>query len=216
MSVRADDEAERVTVAWRVLTAWLAEHAPLSYASILPPATGEEIATADARLRQDLGFGLPVELGALWRLCGGVEHRYIEENEEGGDVGSGAFLPGGVMFSPAEALDLRLAMLGWGRPGDVWNGAEVLPWLTRDEAGPEYGRYAGTTGVGEWALVDPLEEPAYPSIAAYLESTLRTLTEGPANLMGDDMPGLVHGCLIWDNPENPALHYAAQLWTPIH
>ncbi|MER5213870.1 hypothetical protein ABT063_25675 [Streptomyces sp. NPDC002838] len=32
MPVRRSDEAERVTTAWQVLTGWLAEHAPASYA----------------------------------------------------------------------------------------------------------------------------------------------------------------------------------------
>ncbi|MFE2867044.1 hypothetical protein [Embleya sp. NPDC059259] len=216
MSVRANDEAERVTAAWRALTAWPAEHAPLSYASILPPATNEEIATANSRLKQHFGFGLPVELDALWRLCGGAEHQYIE-NDEQGEVGSGAFLPHGVMCSLARAVELRLAMLGWGAPGDMWGGARVLPWLTRDEAGPEQGRYAGDVGVGDWWIVEqPVTEAVHPSISAYLEATLRALTDGPANLMRDDVPGLVWGCLIRGNPERPGMLDAFAHWTPIH
>ncbi|MER5359106.1 hypothetical protein [Streptomyces sp. NPDC002785] len=213
MSVESHDEAERVTAAWQALTAWLAEHAPLSYASLLPPATEEEIATADSRLRQYLGFGLPTELAALWRLCGGTEHQHIENDEEG-EVGSGAFLPGGVIFSPAEALGLRLPTLG---QRDGWGGAQVVPWLTRDEAGPLHGHYAGAVGVGDWSIVDePVTKPVYPSIAAYLEAALRTVTDGPADLMGDDVPGLVWGCLIWDDPERPGMLDAFEHWTPLH
>ncbi|MFF7243064.1 hypothetical protein ACFZBU_04095 [Embleya sp. NPDC008237] len=167
-------------------------------------------------MKQHLGFGLPVELDALWRLCGGTEHQYIE-NDEQGEVGSGAFLPHGVMFSLAQAVDLRLAMLGRSAPGDMWGGARVLPWLTRDEAGPEQGRYAGDVGVGDWSIVEqPVTEAVCPSISAYLEAVLRTLTDGPANLMRDDVPGLVWGCLIWDNPERPGMLDAFAHWTPIH
>ncbi|MER8070302.1 hypothetical protein ABTZ59_18640 [Streptomyces sp. NPDC094034] len=215
MPVQSHDEAERLAAAWQALTTWLAQHAPTSYASLLPPATEEEIATADSQLMRHVGYGLPAELAALWRLCGGVEHQYIEENEEAGEVGSGAFLPGGViLLSPAEALGPRLPQHG---QRDGWGGVQVVPWLTRDEAGPLSGHYAGADGVGRWSNMDqPVGEPAYPSIAAYFETVHRALTEGLADLMGDDVPGLVWGCLIWDNPEFSALDDAAGHWTPIH
>ena len=213
MSDHQNGTAESVTAAWQALTAWLAEHAPVSHASLLPPATEEETATADARLTRRLGYGLPVELAALWRLCGGVRHQVIEADEEG-EVGSGAFLPGGVIFSPGEALGLRLPADG--RP-DGWGGARVVPWLTRDEAGPLHGYYAGDDGVGQWNLVDePVSKPEYSSVTAYLEAVLRTLTEGPADLMGADVPGLVWGCLVWDDLENPGMDEAFEHWTPIH
>ncbi|MCQ4206608.1 hypothetical protein [Streptomyces longispororuber] len=207
-------EAERVAAAWRALTAWLSEHAPVSYASLLPPAPESEMANADAALRQHLGFGLPPEPAALWRLCGGVEHQYIEANEEEGEVGSGAFLPGGILFGPREALELRLPETG---RRDMW-GAAVVPWLTCDEAGPESGTYAGPDGVGSWSLPDDLacDKPSHPSIAAYLEAVYRTLTEGPAHAMGSDVPGLVWGCLIWDDPACPLLDDALPHWRPIH
>ncbi|MFF0110079.1 SMI1/KNR4 family protein [Streptomyces hirsutus] len=210
-----NDEAERVTAAWQALTGWLAEHAPVSYASLLPPAADEEITAADAQLRQHLGFGLPAELAALWRLCGGVDHQEIEHDEEG-EVGSGAFLPGGVIMSPIDALRPRLP----DHTGqDWWQGAPVVPWLTGDEAGPESGHWVGAIGVGRWS-VDSLPgvgaKPAFPSIAAYLDAVLRTVTEGPADAMGPDVPGLVWGCLIWENPEYPLLDEALPHWTPIH
>ncbi|MEV0695464.1 hypothetical protein [Streptomyces sp. NPDC050388] len=214
MSVQPQSETERVTVAWQALTGWLAEHAPVSHASLLPPAADEEITAADARLRQHLGFGLPVELGALWRLCGGVEHQHLEIDEEG-EVGSGAFLPGGVLLSPSEALGLRLPTHG---QRDGWGGAQVVPWLTSDEAGPLFGHYAGDDGVGKWTFIDePVTKPVYPSIAAYLETVHRTVIEGPANLMGGaNRSGVVWGCLIWENPEAPVLGDALEHWRPVH
>ncbi len=153
-------------------------------------------------MQQHLGYGLPVELTALWRLCGGVEHQYIEENEEEGEVGSGRFLPGGVLFTPAEAVHVRLPVSG---RRDHWRGARVVPWLTRDEAGPEHGEYVSGEGVGHWVMPERELESWYPSLAAYLETVHRTLTMGPADLMGSDVPGLVWGCLVWDDPESPAL-----------
>ncbi|MFI1416750.1 hypothetical protein ACH4VX_01960 [Streptomyces sp. NPDC020731] len=214
MPVQAQRETERLTTAWTALTGWLAEHAPVSHASLLPPATEAEITAADSELTRCLGYGLPVELAALWRLCGGVEHQYIEENEEEGEIGSGAFLPGGVILSPARALWPRLPRTG---ESDYWGGAQVVPWLTGDEAGPESGHWVGTGGVGSWSLPDRLPgKPSYPSIAAYLETVHRTVTEGPADLTGPDVPGLVWGCLIWDDPGNPLLDDALEHWAPIH
>lgn len=34
--------------------------------------------------------------------------------------------------------------------------------------------------------------------------------------MGPDVPGLVWGCLIWDDPEAPLLNDALEHWRPIH
>ncbi|MET8829833.1 hypothetical protein ABZX40_29915 [Streptomyces sp. NPDC004610] len=204
----------RVETAWLRLMDWLQAHAPVSRASLLPPAPEQAIEAADAQLRHHLGFGLPTELADLWRLCGGVQHQYIEANEEAGEVGSGAFLPGGILLGPAAALRPRLPEIGG---SDVW-GAPVVPWLTGDQAGPEYGHYAGAEGVGRWSMPDNLacDKPGYPSITAYLEAVHRTLTEGPADAMAPDRPGLVWGCLIWDDPEAPLLDDALGHWRPLH
>ncbi|MEU6890059.1 hypothetical protein ABZ918_33750 [Streptomyces viridosporus] len=88
-------DQQNVVEAWRCLTGWLKTNAPASYASLLPPAAEQAIEAADTQLKHHLGFGLPVELAALWRLCGGVEHQYIEANEEEGEVGSGHSYPAG-------------------------------------------------------------------------------------------------------------------------
>lgn len=124
-----------------------------------------------------------------------------------------AFLPHGVLLSPARAVPLRL-------PGsdrrDYWDGAQVVPWLTRDQAGPEYGEYVSAAGVGHWSTMAGVEvsAPRHPSVAAYLETVHRTLTAGPADLMGPD--GIVWGCLLWDDPEDPRLDDALAHWTPVH
>lgn len=207
-------DQQNMEAAWSRLTAWLKVNAPVSYASLLPPAAEQAIEAADVQLRQHLDFGLPAEVADLWRLCGGVEHQYIEADEEEGEVGSGAFLPGGTLLGPADALRPRLPEVG---RSDVW-GSAVVPWLSGDEAGPESGHYVGADGVGYWSLPDSLacDKPGYPSIAAYLEAVHRTLTEWPADAMGTDVPGLVWGCLVWDDPEAPALDDALEHWRPVH
>jgi hypothetical protein len=214
MITPSPEEAERVGTAWAALTGWLAEHAPVSHASLLPPAPDEEIALADTALRQHLGYGLPGELVALWRLCGGVAHRYIAENEEDGEVGSGAFLPDGVLLSPRDALRPRLPETG---ARDYWDGAPVVPWCTGDEAGPEYGLYAGPGGVGRWSTsAGPyVSPPGHPSLAAYLTDAHRALTGEPAHLPDAGVPGIVWGCLVWDDPAYPRLEESRAHWTPL-
>ncbi|MFD5573984.1 SMI1/KNR4 family protein [Streptomyces cadmiisoli] len=209
------DQVARLQASWGRLITWLEQHAPTSHASLQPPVPETEIAGADAMLRQHLGFGLPGELAALWRQCGGVEHQEIEGDEEG-EVGSGAFLPGGVIMSPMDALRSRLP----DHTGtDWWGGAPVVPWLTGDEAGPESGHWVGDIGIGRWSLDSLIgvgRKAAYPSIAAYLDAVYRTLTDGLADAMGPNVPGVVWGCLIWENHEAPLLDEALPHWTPIH
>ncbi|MGP4047582.1 hypothetical protein [Streptomyces sp. 2A115] len=213
MPVEQNTDPARVEAAWRNITAWLAEHAPLSHASLLPPASEAEIERADTLLRERLGFELPAELRQLWRLCGGVEHQDIEADEQG-EVFSGAFFPDGLLLSPSKALGPRLPGPG---TEDFW-GAEVVPWLTGDdEDAPLQGTYIGARGVGKWSFEDnPAGTPDYPSMAVYLESVHRTLNVGPANLMGSNVPGVVWGCLIWDRPQGSWLTDAAEHWSPVH
>ncbi|MGW7272046.1 hypothetical protein ACWGH5_16130 [Streptomyces sp. NPDC054864] len=213
------EEIQRVQAAWARIEQWLAEHAPLSHQSLLPPVPEEEIGEADAELRRQLSFGLPLELMALWRLCGGVEHQVIEEDEQG-EVGSGALLPDGIILPPVQALGLRLDSIG---RTDGWGGLAAVPWLTRDEAGPESGHWVSDGGMGRWDLSEPPggEGPAqFPSMTGYFDEVFHTLTEGPADRMGADVPGLVWGCLIWDDPtrEQPyrTLDEASAYWRPVH
>ncbi|MEU6676576.1 hypothetical protein [Streptomyces sp. NPDC046853] len=210
------EDVRRVEAAWARLERWLAGHAPRSHQSLLPPASEEEIGAADAELRRQLGFGLPVELAALWRLCGGVEHQVIEEDEQG-EVGSGAVLPGGIILSPDQALGPRLPGMG---QKDPWDGLAGVPWLTADEAGPESGHWVSDDGMGHWYLSEPPDGPQFPSMADYFDEVFRTLTEGPADRMGSDVPGLVWGCLIWDDPTREPAHRtldeASTYWRPVH
>ncbi|MGW2173775.1 hypothetical protein ACWC1C_24950 [Streptomyces sp. NPDC001705] len=208
-------DQQNVEAAWSRHTAWLTANAPVSRASLLPGVPESIIEKADAALRQHLGFPLPAELAALWRICGGVEHQELEDDEEG-EVCSGAFLPGGVIMSPVDALRPRLP----DHTGtDLWGGAPVVPWLTIDEAGAESGHWVGDIGVGQWSsdgLIGVGQKAAYPSIAAYLDAVYRTLAGGPADAMGPGVPGVVWGCLIWERHEAPLLDEALPHWTPVH
>ncbi|MFE6775433.1 hypothetical protein [Streptomyces sp. NPDC057702] len=207
-------EVERVLAAWRTLTDWLAEHAPTSHASILPPASERELADADRTLNSALGFGLPSEMVALWSLAGGTRHVDIDALDEQGEVHTGRFLPGGVLLSPGVSVGPRLH---FGAACDANYAGPWVAFLGNDEEAPDLGRYAGARGVGGWQTYEGGDagSPVWPSVAAYLEAVNRALTEGPADLLGPDLPGLVYGCLVWEDPANPAMTQALEDWRPL-
>lgn len=74
--------------------------------------------------------------------------------------------------------------------------------------------------MGHWYLSEPPDGPQFPSMGGYFDEVFCTLTEGPADRMGSDVPGLVWGCLIWDDPtrEQPfrTLDEASVHWRPVH
>ncbi|MGW3658034.1 hypothetical protein ACWD6R_21105 [Streptomyces sp. NPDC005151] len=54
------------------------------------------------------------------------------------------------------------------------------------------------------------------TIAALLEAHADALEfgTGPLLTVGGDVPGTIHGCLVWDNPEQPFL-MEPERWTPL-
>ncbi|WP_221355833.1 hypothetical protein [Streptomyces beigongshangae] len=211
------EESPRTADAWRELAEWLRVHAPASYASILPPATDAEIATAQSRLGEHCAYGFPPELVDLWALAGGVRQIDIDEYDEEGEVATGRFLPHGLLLTPEQSIRPRLA--GFDRQGkDYWESAQwVAPFGNYAEA-TDAGLYLSAEGLGEWTSFEGMlmTEPRYPSIAAYLEGVNRTLMEGPTDLMGTQVPGIVYGCLIWQNPDQPRLDETHADWRPVH
>ncbi|MFD4234709.1 hypothetical protein [Streptomyces sp. NPDC058542] len=71
------------------------------------------------------------------------------------------------------------------------------------------GRLRSHAPVSCASLLPPAAEPA-------IDAVLRTVTEGPADAMGPQVPGPVRGCLVRENPERPLLDEALPYWTPIH
>ncbi|MGW8889162.1 hypothetical protein [Streptomyces sp. NPDC055749] len=208
----------RTASAWQQLTEWLRVNAPTSHASILPPISGAEIEEAEGHLMRHCGYGFPPELVALWAMAGGVRQLDLEEYDEEGEVHTGRFLPHGLLLTPDRSIRPRLA--GFDPHGkDFWEGAQwVAPFGNYAEA-TDTGLYLSADGLGEWSSYEGMlmEKPLYPSIAAYLEAVNRTLVEGPADLMGYKVPGIVYGCLIWQDPQGPpGLDETFADWRPVH
>ncbi|MEV8406266.1 hypothetical protein AB0R12_10710 [Streptomyces niveus] len=211
------EQMERTATAWRQLTEWLRVHALTSHASILPPATAAEIEEAQARLRHDCGYGFPPELTALWAVAGGVRQLDIDEYDEEGEVATGRFLPHGLLLTPAQSIRPRLAGVD-SQGKDYWQSARwAAPFGNYREAA-DTGLYLSADGLGKWRAYEGMfmDEPLYPSIAAYLEAVNRTLTAGPADGMGPEVPGVVYGCLSWQDPRDPRLDETFADWRPVH
>lgn len=211
------EQMERTATAWRQLTEWLRVHAPTSHASILPPATAAEIEEAEARLRRGCGYGFPPELTALWAVAGGVRQLDIDEYDEEGEVATGRFLPHGLLLTPAQSIRPRLAGLD-SQGKDYWEGARWAAPFGNYRDAADTGLYLSADGLGKWRAYEGMfmDEPLYPSIAAYLEAVNRTLTAGPADGMGPEAPGVVYGCLSWQDPRDPRLDETFADWRPVH
>ncbi|MFF8646439.1 hypothetical protein [Streptomyces sp. NPDC015345] len=215
-------EIEQVTAVWDRLAGWLAEWAPASYASLLPPAAADAVTAAEARLMHALDFGFPPELKALWRVCGGVQDVEVSGNKDSA-VWAGSFLPGGIFLGPEASLWQRLRF----GPGedDPWEGADFVSFLgAEDPSGSgERGMYASWStdptlrGVGKWSTMTgpELSPPAWPSVTAYLEAVYELLQTGGGPLLEtapEKQPALALGCLAWIYPDD-GLEVP---WRPVH
>ncbi|MFH8369504.1 hypothetical protein [Streptomyces sp. NPDC018031] len=215
-------KAEPVVAAWGRIATWLHRYAPVSAGTILPPAGAGELASTETHCLAVYGHGVPAELTALWRLCGGVRWVDVEE-DEGGDLAAYAFL-GSVLLGPDEAVrarggreSLAGSLSAAARPVAHW-----LPWLGADNDGPDSGLYAADSGVGRWACYEGVElgEPtAFPSVTGYLEAVADALEHGTGPLVSRpvpnrEVPGLVGGALIWAHLDHP--YGIPDGWEPIH
>ncbi|MFI6079528.1 hypothetical protein ACIBBB_00745 [Streptomyces sp. NPDC051217] len=182
-----------------------------------PPATEAGIEEAEGHLRRSRGYGFPPELTALWAMAGGVRQVDIDEYDEEGEVATGRFLPHGLLLTPSQSIRPRPAGLD-PRGKDYWEGARwAAPFGNYREAAGT-GLYLSAAGLGKWRSYEGvfMEEPLYPSIAAYLEAVNGTLADGPADRMGPETPGIVHGCLSRQDPRDPGLDETFADSRPVH
>ncbi|MGW7075209.1 hypothetical protein [Streptomyces sp. NPDC054866] len=210
----------RVAAAWGRISGWLAEHAPLSSEALLPPASPEEIAAAEQQLRDYAGHGFPVELKALWSLCGGLQTVDLpEEDEDDGDLNPHGFISEGDLLSPEWAVQARLRSGGFAGemtlPGVQW-----VPFLGEHWEGGVFGRYVDAAvspgSVGRWDAMAGLYigGVCFASIADLLEQTADGIIYGGGPLVTDgQVPGLEKGCLTWADPSEPLMRHPA--WRPL-
>ncbi|MGW5675724.1 hypothetical protein ACWEV4_11690 [Streptomyces sp. NPDC003860] len=237
-SENADDNAARIAAAWHTLTEWLAEHAPRSYAQLLPPATDDEIREAETVLAErawhpDGGEPLtfPEDLRTLWRLCGGpAEPEEEVPGDEEGELWPGMFLPHGMFLPPLVAADARVSLQGIGderywKPERFRHQAYAVPCVANESPRPTRGGlYTDTSNgpargsMGRFSTLTGFEVtgPSYPSVADYLEVVVEMLISGAGSLPCGtlDRPAVSLGCLVWLYPDHPHPSFAP--WELVH
>ncbi|MER5221283.1 SMI1/KNR4 family protein [Streptomyces flaveus] len=197
---------------------WLERNAPLSYQSLQPPATDSEIVAAE----NELGLTFPDDLRTLLRLHNGVaaETAEIEEDEEG-EVANTKFLKNQALLS------LDQIVYQYRRLTDPNIGSSdrqgYLPWLAPEPADMMScwlvsARQENTGALARWDEYSPLATVGSgpQTIGALLDAHADALESGTGPLFGPggDVPGLVYGCLVWDDPDHPSL-YDSEAWTPL-
>ncbi len=132
--------AGSLTDSWHGITSWLEVHAPVTFATLAPPAGDEDLRA----VRDDVGQDLPDDLVAWWRLCNGT----------GPADGTGQLLP--PYFEPCSIRDCvaaRRIRVGSGAP-------TAIRETTIGEAGGPAGAFLASfvpiaaDGSGDFLVVD--------------------------------------------------------------
>lgn len=193
-------QARQVADAWQRIIAWLGQHAPASYAALLPGATELEIGAVE----ESLGVRVPAGVRALWGLCAGVR-----------EVPAGGFvLDGWAPMNLDQVVDVhRMQMEFQRRDG----GGEFLFWkpswtpvFSFSPTDTVYGLCADSeTGMlRKWTKFSD-REPYADSLAVFLEDMADSL-DAPS-LAAGAKPGLVDGALVWNSRVDPS---QADQWAP--
>ncbi|MFF0110081.1 SMI1/KNR4 family protein [Streptomyces hirsutus] len=208
---------DNVTGAFERIRAWLHGHAPVSYEGLQPGASDADISAAE----NQLGFALPADLRALLRLTNGVaaETAYIEENEDEGDVANTHFLGNQALLSLDQIVDRHTWLTS---AGGIDRG--YLPWLTHEPKGMTSctlvsARPEDSGRLAKWDEYEGLHfQSGAQTIAELLVAHADALESGTGVLMGSssgDVPGIIWGCLVWDDPDHPSL-MVPEAWAPVH
>ncbi len=217
-------DVEHVMASWQRLTGWLAAHAPLSYAGLLPPAAPDEIAAAEEQIHRHAGHGLPAEVKSLWSLCGGLTTVELpEDDEDDEDLNPHGFIPGGSLLTPSGAVRTRMRSDSF--VSDPTPKVQWVPFLGEHWEGGVYGAYVDASPaptfagrVGLWSAMDGLEfsGPWHESIAGFLDTVTDGIVHGAGPLVADSYaPGIAKGCLSWDDPRDPGPMQHPD-WRPVH
>ncbi|GAB2611392.1 hypothetical protein GCM10027168_50300 [Streptomyces capparidis] len=212
-----DEQAliEQTLAAWRRIEAWLERWAPRSHRRLPPPAAEDAVLAVE----RDLDLVLPADLRAFYRLRDGtgpgVDFEWatwdgplpIPQDQWDPELEpSGYLLPEGGM-APLEKLAHWVdGPAGYEREADP--GQRYLPFVASDPDG-FYGLFADCTpgpgygALGGYGEADAPTPGLWPSFAGYLTEVADALEEG-RGVGGDGyVPGLLAGCLRWDDPHSP-------------
>ncbi|MER7998368.1 SMI1/KNR4 family protein [Streptomyces sp. NPDC095613] len=194
-------EARQVVEAWGRVEAWLARHAPGSFASLRAAASEDEIAA----LEEAIGVRVPDGVKALWRMHAGADN-----------TASAVFMLGNWALMGLDAVGAvyRERMLFQQEneaEGYMTWKASWIPVCSYTVADTSYGLCVdGESGtVWEWEET-AVVTPRFDSLTDCLEEMADAL-EAPGLAVGP-MPGVARGALLWGVPSDPAVKEA---WIPL-
>ncbi|MET9610405.1 SMI1/KNR4 family protein [Streptomyces sp. NPDC006512] len=202
-TARAAVVGREVSDVWARIAAWLASHAPASYAALRAGVDEEVIDAFEGRL----GVRIPAELRTLWGLIAGDE-----------GVGRCGCLPDNMALMPLEEAEVfyrermkNPVMHLDGEEVDWWKAS----WIPVISYGPDdrtSGLYLDTESgfLGRWSRYNDTHLEERDTLVTYLEETADML-EYPA-LAARDQPGLVGDRLVWGSGLFPTDEEA---WRPL-
>ncbi|MEU7640203.1 SMI1/KNR4 family protein [Streptomyces sp. NPDC039016] len=221
-----DDQirARQTRDAWGRIEAWLEAHAPRSHRRLPAPAAEEEIQAVE----RELDVELPADLRAFYALHNGT----------GPDADFAWPTWDGPLPIPPDQWDPERDPSGYLLPEGGIGPVGRLPYWVGGPAGcahedaPEqryvafvasdpdgfYGLFADCTPgaahgtLGWYAEAEAPSPGAWPSFAAYLTEVADALYAPRGAGADRAAPGVVEGCLQWDDPQSPVV----EGWRPFH
>lgn len=194
------DDAFLVARSWSRIERWLAEHAPVSYGQLNPPAERSVIAEAE----RALGVAFPPSLVTLLGL-----HDGVDDWKDGAYVLRAKFLPGNYRLLPLADIVRHGQMLteivlsseektGTDQVGWWWHPSWV-PFADAVWAGCLFTdqRDGGEGPVGDHAADGGASPDRWPSLAVLLTQFADAVDSG--GHVGDYRPRVVDGGLEWEN-----------------
>ncbi|MFE7617127.1 SMI1/KNR4 family protein [Streptomyces sp. NPDC057496] len=206
----------RVASAWQRIEALLEQYAPLSHQSLQPPASEDRIAAAE----NELGMAFPEELRTLLKFHNGVveEPAQIDVDEEG-EVWNTKFLDNHALLTLDQIVQqcwrLTDPVMSLSQPG-------YLPWLAPDPDDMTScwlvsAREEDSGRLAKWSEYHALHFPTGPqTVAQLLEAHAEALESGTGSIFGagENVPGVIYECLVWDDPNRPFL-LGNEFWNPL-
>ncbi|MFR9754405.1 SMI1/KNR4 family protein [Streptomyces sp. TR06-5] len=168
--------------AWGRVTQWLADHAPVNAATLCPPASLEEVWTAE----REMGMPVPQEVREWLVINNGVR-------DTGPDPETGWHANADSCFLTCTRYPLSTAhMVRVYRERLAYADGDTLAWSPRWIPFAADGDWFGgnfvdmdTGAVGSWGDYGELDLDMYPSLAAYFDNELSEITRYVADHYGE-------------------------------
>ncbi|MFJ6758866.1 MULTISPECIES: SMI1/KNR4 family protein [unclassified Streptomyces] len=207
MTVDGAIEARQVVEAWQRIEAWVQEHAPASYAALLPEAGAGEVEAVQDAVRVQV----PEALTTLWRTIGGNTLRGVF-------LGNYDVIPLDRVadFYRNRMVDCEGEEISAAEEGHPLWKPEWIPVFSNHRTSQAFVLYLDATSglLYQWSRYGEnnygTDTEELDSLCSYLEEAADSL-EYPA-VATRDKPGLIDGVLVWQSGIEPG---QADQWEPV-